>query len=102
MLLRDSGRPNAVNGAIEKFELARLETPHDPTLLHALASLYERRDVYSKVIELLEPLKDHPSPRTRALALRSLIKAYGEMGGILEAAEAKQAYGEVKHVLDRR
>ena len=81
---------------------ARQETPHDPTLLHALASLYERRGFYSKVIELLEPIKDHPSPRTRALALQSLIKAYGATSAILEAAEAKRDYAEVKHVLERR
>jgi tetratricopeptide (TPR) repeat protein len=102
MLLRDSGRPDAVNEAIEKFEIARRETPHDPMLLHALASLYDRRGVYSKVIELLEPLKTHPSPRTRALALRLLVKAYERMGDIVQAAEAKHAYAEVEHVLDRR
>jgi len=52
MLLRDSGRPDAIDEAVAKFEIARHETPNDPTLLHALASLYDRRGVYRKVIEL--------------------------------------------------
>jgi tetratricopeptide (TPR) repeat protein len=102
MLLRDSGRPDAINEAIEKFETARQETPNDPTLLHALAFLYDRRGVYRKVIELLEPLAHHPSPKTRAMFLRLLIKAYDQTGGMLEAAETKQALGETEALLQHR
>ena len=102
MLLRESGRPDAVNEAIEKFEIARQETPHDPTLLHALAALYDRRGTYRKVIELLEPLARHPSTRTRALCLQLLIRAYQKTGGILEAAEAKEAFREVEDALKHR
>ena len=102
MLLRDSGRPNAVDEAVEKFEP---RAPGDPARSDApsRACLSLRAaGFYSKVIELLEPIKDHPSPRTRALALQSLIKAYGATSAILEAAEAKRDYAEVKHVLERR
>jgi len=96
MLLRDSGRPDAIDEAVAKFEIARHETPNDPTLLHALASLYDRRGVYRKVIELLEPLAHHPSPKTRTMVLRLLIKAYDRTGGMLEAAEAKQTLAETE------
>lgn len=102
MLLRDSGRPDAISESIEKFEIARHETPNDPTLLHALASLYERRGVHRRVIELLEPLANHPSPKTRSMVLRLLVKAYDETGGLLEAAEAKQALREAEALLEQR
>ena len=102
ILLKDSGRPDAINEAIERFEVARLETPNDPTLLHALAVLYDRRGVYRKVIELLEPLAQHPSPKTRSMVLRLLQRAYERTGGMLEAAEAKHALAEAEALARRR
>jgi tetratricopeptide (TPR) repeat protein len=90
MLLRDSGRPNATDDAIEKFEIARKETPNDPMLVHALASMYDRKGVYMKVIELLEPLRGHPSPKTRKRVLPLLLRAYQRTTQILEAAEVKR------------
>jgi tetratricopeptide (TPR) repeat protein len=90
MLLRDSGRPNATDDEIEKFEIARKETPNDPMLVHALASMYDRKGVYMKVIELLEPLRGHPSPKTRKRVLPLLLRAYQRTTQILEAAEVKR------------
>jgi tetratricopeptide (TPR) repeat protein len=102
MLLRDSGMPDAISQAIEKFELARQETPNDPKLLHALAALYDRRGVYRKVIELLEPLGSHPSPKTRAMSLRLLVRAYDETGAMLEAAEARRDLSDFKSTAPSR
>lgn len=90
MLLKDSGRADATEQAIDKFETARKETPNDATLVHALAMMYDRRGVFMKVIELLEPLRRHPSPKTRKLVLQQLIRAYEQTMNIGEAAEAKR------------
>ena len=97
MLLRDSGRPDAIPSAIEKFSVARMETPNDAMLVHALASLYDKRRVYRKVIELVEPFRDHPSPKSRMMFLRLLIRAYENTGGMLEAAEARAELTEAEH-----
>jgi hypothetical protein len=96
MLLRDSGRPDATDTAIDKFEIARKETPNDAMLVHALASMYDRKGVYMRVIELLEPLRRHPSPKTRKYALPLLLRAYQQTTRIVEAAEVKQELRDVK------
>jgi tetratricopeptide (TPR) repeat protein len=96
MLLRDSGRVDATDAAIEKFEIARQETPNDAALNHALAVMYTRKGMYMKVITLLEPLRSHPSPKTREMALHELVKAYEKTTNILEAAEAKQELAELR------
>jgi tetratricopeptide (TPR) repeat protein len=77
MLLRDSGRPDATDAAIEKFEVALIETPNDSMLVHALATMYDRKGVYRRVIELLEPLKTHASRKTREMSLQFLVKVTG-------------------------
>ena len=96
MLLRDSGAPDATNAAIEKFELALKETPNDVMLVHALASMYDRKGVYTKVISLLEPLRRHRSPKTRELALTLLLRAYDRTTALLEAAEVRAELQELK------
>jgi len=52
-------------------------------LIHALASLYDGRSVYRKVIELVEPLRSQPSPKSRVMFLRLLVKAYDRTGAII-------------------
>lgn len=96
MLLRGSGLPDATDAAIEKFEVAREVTPNDAHLIHALASMYERKGVYKKVIELLEPLRQHPSPKTRKVALPLLLRAYEQTTDILGAAEVRRELRELK------
>ncbi len=96
MLLRDSGRSDATDLAIEKFETARKETPNDPALIHALAMMYDRKGVFRKVIELLEPLRSHPSRKTRLLVLRELVKAYDKTMDIGEAAIAKRELADLE------
>jgi len=96
MLLRDSGLPDATDSAIEKFEVARKETPNDAKVIHALALMYERKGVYRKVIDLLEPLRRHPSPKTREIALVPLLRAYERTTDILGAAEVRRELQELK------
>jgi tetratricopeptide (TPR) repeat protein len=95
MLLRESGRADATDQATEKFEVALKETPNDPLLIHALAMMYDRKGVYRRVIELLEPLRRHPSPRNRKYALTLLVKAYDRTTALLEAAEARAELREL-------
>ena len=102
MLLRDSGRPDATDAAIEKFEIARKETPNDAMLVHALASMYDRKGVYMKVIDLLEQLRKHPSPKTRKMVLQLLVRAYDRTTGILEAAEARRELAELTEGRQRK
>lgn len=89
MLLRDSGEPEATDLAIEKFETALIETPNDVLAIHALAHMLERKGKYNRVIELLEPLKDHPQRSTREKTLPLLLHAYEHTGDILKAAQLK-------------
>jgi tetratricopeptide (TPR) repeat protein len=86
MLLRKSGDPNATDLAIEKFETAIRETPNDQFAIHALATMFERKGHYSRVIELLEPLLKHPSRKTRELSCPSLVRAYERTGQKVKAA----------------
>lgn len=89
MLLKDSGRSDATDLAIEKYEIAMKETPNDTFLVHALAFMYDRKGMYPRVIELLAPLRRHPNARTRMLVLQLLLKAYERRTDILEAAEVR-------------
>ena len=66
--------------------------------IHALAHMLERKGVYRRVIELLEPLAKHHSPTTRAKTLPLLLNAYQQMGEMLKAAETRRdldSLGEV-------
>ena len=86
LLLRDSGDVNSTEDAIEKLEIAFREAPNDPITVTVLAKLYDRKGVYGRVIELLEPFKKHPSEKTRAKSLPLLLKAYDATKDILNAA----------------
>jgi lipopolysaccharide biosynthesis regulator YciM len=89
MLLRDSGDADATDRAIEKFEIALEEMPHDAVAIHALAMMYERKGAYRRVIELLEPLVSHSSTRTRQMTLPVLLKAYERVNEVVKAAELR-------------
>jgi tetratricopeptide (TPR) repeat protein len=90
MLLKDSGQQEATDLAIEKFETARIETPHDPVTLYVLANMYARKGMYSRVIEILEPLADHQNIKTREKVLPILLNAYERMTEIVKAAETRE------------
>ena len=89
MLLRDSGRPDATQQAIDKFEVAFEETPNNAVLVHALASMHARLLHWRLVIELLEPIKDHRKQKTRDLVLPLLLTAYDKTTEIVKAAELR-------------
>ena len=96
MLLRDSGDPRSTDLAIEKFEVALTETPNDPVAIHALAHMLDRKGVYHRVIELLEPLASHPNATTRIKSLPLLAKAYERTSQILKAREARATLEALK------
>jgi tetratricopeptide (TPR) repeat protein len=88
-LLRESGESNATDLAIEKFEIARRETPNDPITLYGLASMLDRKGHYDRVIELIEPLKAHQNPKTKERCLPLLLRAYERKNELLKAAELR-------------
>ena len=89
MLLRDSGGFDATDSAIDKFEVALGETPNDVIAIHALSVMLLRKGTYQRIRELLEPLINHPSQRTRELVLPVLLRTYIESHDILKAAELR-------------
>jgi len=89
MLLRDSGDPDATDRAIEKFETALAETPNDAVTIHALAGMLARKGSYRRVIQLLEPLVDHPNKKTRELTLPLLLRAYEAVDDMFKAAQIR-------------
>lgn len=88
-LLRESGEANATDLAIEKFEVARRETPNDPITIYGLCSMYDRKGFHDHVIDLVEPIKNHTNPKTRERCLPLLLKAYERKGELLKAAELR-------------
>jgi tetratricopeptide (TPR) repeat protein len=89
MLLKDSGQPESTDLAIEKFEVALSESPNDVVAIHALATMLDRKGLYSRVIQLLEPLSNHSNSRTRSLVLPLLFNAYRHTGEFVKAAMIK-------------
>lgn len=89
ILLRDSGEPRSTEYAIEKLEIAVGEAPNDPIATTALAQLLDRQGRYNRIIELLEPFRDHPQDKTRAYVLPLLKRAYKNTGEIVKAAEIR-------------
>lgn len=93
MLLRNSGDPDATDLAISKFEIALRESPNDVLCIHALADMLARKGSHRKVVNLLEPLSNHVSQKTRDATLPILLKAYQALGEIVKAAELKNKLG---------
>jgi hypothetical protein len=89
MILRDSGDPQATDSAIEKFETALSETPNDVLSIHALAVMLARKARYARIIEILEPIRNHSSKKTREFVLPLLLLAYHETGDMLKAADLR-------------
>jgi tetratricopeptide (TPR) repeat protein len=89
MLLRDSGDPQATDLAIEKFETALAETPNDVLAVDALARMLDRKGAYRRVIDLLEPLLQHPNYKTRKMSAPLLLKAYERTGEMVKAARVR-------------
>ncbi|NOZ22403.1 MAG: hypothetical protein GXP25_15085 [Planctomycetes bacterium] len=90
MLLRDSGTANATEKAIECFETALNESPNDRLAAHALAHMLSRKGRYKRVIEVLEPFKDHPDPVTKEKVRPLLLQAYKKTGDLLKEVEMRQ------------
>jgi len=88
-LLRESGEANATDLAIEKFEIALKEEPNDPITIYGLTSMLDRKGFYDRVVELIEPLKTHPNPKTRERCLPLLLRAYEQKNELLKAAELR-------------
>ncbi|WP_160158486.1 RNA-binding domain-containing protein [Cellulomonas sp. SLBN-39] len=91
ILLRDSGRPDAVSSAEEKLLVSHEENPSDPIARHALATCYDRRGAYRLVIELLEPVRETSNSKTREKSLPLLLKAYQKANEPIKEAELRRA-----------
>jgi tetratricopeptide (TPR) repeat protein len=91
MILRDSGDPEATERAIQCFEMAILENRNDVLAIHALAVMLARKSAFKRVIELLEPLRDHHNQKTREFAASLLLLAYTRTGALLEASGLRAA-----------
>jgi len=96
ILSRDSGEPKATDLAIERLEVALEEEPNDKVTIHSLGHMYFRKGTFVKVIEILEPLKDHVSYTTRKKTLPMLLQAYERTGRMLEAAEIRPIVDNMK------
>jgi hypothetical protein len=52
--------------------------------------MLDRKGYYDRVIELVEPLKAHPNPRTRDKCLPLLLNAYERKHEVQKAAELRK------------
>jgi tetratricopeptide (TPR) repeat protein len=89
ILLRDSGVPDAAVRAEERLLIAFAENSTDAVTRHVLASCYDKRGAYRKVIELLEPVADTSDSKTRAKTLPYLLRAYEMTSELVKAAELR-------------
>ncbi len=96
MLLRDSGAADAINRATIALEAALAEMPDDGITIYQLASMYDRKGVYKKVISLLAPCIDSVGELTRDRSLPLLKKAYERTNHALEAARLKVKYERLR------
>jgi len=76
LVMRDSGEPNAAEIAEEALQQALVEIPNDQISLTSLASLYNKRGAYHKVINLLESKQMTPGSKFCDAAGPLLLKAY--------------------------
>lgn len=89
MVLRDSGLPNAHRQAAEQLEVALEQIPNDVICRHALGDCYVKAGMYGKGAEVLEPLRDHQSYKTREKTYPLLLTCYIHLSESLKAAEIK-------------
>jgi hypothetical protein len=57
--------------------------------IHGLAAMLDRKGNDDRIIELIEPLKAHPNPKTRERCLPLLLGAYERKRELLKAAELR-------------
>lgn len=91
MVLRNAGHATATDEALASFLIALEASPDDYLAAHGAATMYDRKGMDVKVIELMEPLADHPYSETRRRALDLLIKAYTRRNDPLKAAVYRDA-----------
>ncbi|HMH15187.1 MAG TPA: RNA-binding domain-containing protein [Edaphobacter sp.] len=89
MVLRDSGLPNAHRQAAEQLEVALEQTPKDAVCRHALGDCYVKAGIYGKGAEVLEPLLEHPSSKTREKTYPLLLTCYTYLSEQLKAAKVR-------------
>jgi lipopolysaccharide biosynthesis regulator YciM len=89
MVLRDSGLANAHRLAAEQLEVALLETPHDAICRHALGDCYVKAGVFVRAAQILVPLLDHQSRKTRDKTYPLLLECYEQTNEILKAADIR-------------
>jgi lipopolysaccharide biosynthesis regulator YciM len=93
MVLRDSGLVNAHRRAAEQMEVALLETPHDAICRHALGDCYVKAGVFVRAAEVLEPLLNHQSQKTRNKTYPLLLECYEQTNEMLKAADVRSRMG---------
>src|SRR5258706_11734183 len=89
MVLRTSGRHNAHRIAADQLETALKENQNDPICAHALGDCYFRLGNYQRALELLLPLLENPSAKTRQVTYPLLLEIYERMGEMVKVAELK-------------
>lgn len=87
LLLKSSGAPDSTDLAIEKFRIALIDAPEDRITKCNLALMLERKGMYNEIIELMEPLANHPDEATRGIAKRLLGSAYNRSGEWIKAID---------------
>jgi tetratricopeptide (TPR) repeat protein len=93
MVLRDSGLPNAHRQAAEQLEISLEQTPNDVICRHALGDCYVKAGVYGKGAEVLEPLLEHQSHKTREKTYPLLLTCYTYLSETLKAAKIRSLIG---------
>lgn len=88
-LLMTSGRPDALSLAEEKFLAALEANPKDLITRLSLATCYDKRGVYRRVIEILESESFSVNPKTQKSIWPLLLKAYEKTNELLKAADLK-------------
>jgi len=76
LIVKDSGEPNATEIAEDAFEQALLEIPNDQISLTNLASLYNKRGAFHKVISILESKQMTPGTKFADAAGPILLRAF--------------------------
>ncbi len=93
MVLRDSGLSNAHRIAAAQLEIALDETPHDVICRHALGDCYVKAGIYGRAAQILEPLLEHQSSKTREKTYPLLLACYDHMNEMLKAADIRARLG---------
>jgi hypothetical protein len=96
MVLRNAGHPTATDEALESFLIALEANPDDILAAHGAATMYERKGMDLRVVELMEPLADHPYQETRKRALDLLVRAYTRRHDVIKANAYQEALSAIE------